>query len=266
MTALDIHTSPFAPAPPTRRTKPVNDPTANLWACLDPRTDRLHAAHAFTGVDSAALLQLAAADALTVPPVRQRVEEGPYDGQFLSMIAAAEPMLMAMPTWAYDDELLRDARLQIGRAKARLAEHSYQNAPDASPRMRVNPSLASVLTLIDKRTRQQHATLLAVIAIAVEAGACKGSIPHLMASADGELSCPSIGQLSFVHPGTRGSDARFVGIRVGRIVIDVPDYQHQQRGDAWESLRGRSGASRSIVVFDPAEVTNFRDEIVAELR
>lgn len=263
MTALETSAA-------TQRTSPANDPTANLWACLDPTADPLRAAHALTGIDPAALLQLTAAETVTTPALRQRLEDGPLDTKLFSMIAAVEPMLAALPVWAYDDELLRDARQQVTRANAALslAEDNLAQANGVTiegANIRLTPSLGSVLALIDKRSRQQHAVFLAVIGLAVEAGIGNG-VPALTVSTQGSLSCPSLGPVSYMHPGARGSDARTAGIRLGHTVVDVPDYQHQKRGDAWASLRSRSGTSRTIVIFDPAEIISYRDEIVAELR
>lgn len=256
----------------TLSTPTVDDPTANLWACLDPSADRLLAAHALTGVDQAALAQLGAAAAITQPEIRRRLERGPHTTEFVLMVAAAEPMLGAVPRWAYDNEMLRDARHGVGHALTLLASAHSEGLSEATSSAMADhhhPSLASVLTLIDQRTRQQHHILLQLVAMAVQAGLCRteaDGVPRLVPTEQGELVCSSIPQLRYVHPGGRGTASGQAGIRLGHILLDVPTYPHQRRSDAWQSLRERSATSRSIVVFDSADLVTHRDELIAEMR
>ncbi len=247
-------------------TLPIDDPTVNLWACLGADTDRLLAAHGLTGISLPALLQLGAAEALDAPDVRNFIEAGDLSTPEAVAVAVSivelGGQLDTMPQWAYDDEQLRHARQAIATASSLLPHDTERRAQPASW---IAPTLQAVVDLVDRRTQRQHAVLLALIVLIVEHDLLDGRLPSIIAGPDGTLSCAGLEAVSYRHPGVRGSDAS-AGITIGRILLDVPDYDSQSQSECWLRLRQRAGVTRPIAIFHPAEVMQYGDEIVAELR
>ncbi len=256
-------------------------PTANLWACVQAPVNRVDAAHALLGLDQRALRQLGAAEMLTTPITGSLLDNGhrildqpgfPHSqlelaaevAAGLRVLNAAGSALEAIPTWAYDDERLRHARGAHARTQA-LAAHSAfheQSVVDAASRRTSSTfsetalSLRTLLPLVDSRTSLQHELVLVVLGHAAAAG-----IRPALEIRDGIAVC---GRIAYRHSGNRGSEGPS-GLRVGSLLIDVPDYRGEPRSVALERLRSRAGKRTAILVESATELTEFEAVIRAEL-
>lgn len=256
-------------------------PTANLWGCVQAPVNRVEAAHALLGLEQAALRQLGAAEMLTTPITGSLLDNGhrileqpgfPHShlelaaevAAGLRVLNAAGAALEVIPTWAYDDERLRHARGAHARTLA-LAAHSAFHEPSVvdAAASRTSPTfsdtaltLDTLLPLVDGRTRDQHQLLVAVLGTAASAG-----VRPTLGIRDGIAVC---GQIAYRHSGNRSSDGPS-GIRVGSLLIDVPDYRGEPRSVALERLRARAGKRTAILVESAAEIAEHTSSIRAEL-
>lgn len=256
-------------------------PTANLWACLRAPVNRVDAAHALLGLDEPALRQLGAAEMLTTPLTGSLLDNGhrildqpgfPHShlelaaevAAGLRVLNAAGSALEAIPSWAYDDERLRHARGAHARTQA-LAAHSAfheDSVVDAASRRTSSTftetalTLQTLLPLVDGRTRDQH-----VLAITVLGYAAASGIRPVLEIRDGIAVC---GQVAYRHCGNRGSEGPS-GLRVGSLLIDVPDYRGEPRSVALERLRARAGRRTAILVESAGELREHEAIIRAEL-
>lgn len=256
-------------------------PTANLWGCVQSPVNRVEAAHALLGLELTALRQLGAAEMLTTPITGSLLDNGhrileqpgfPHShlelaaevAAGLRVLNAAGAALEVIPTWAYDDERLRHARGAHARTLA-LAAHSAFHEPSvvdaAASRTSTTFSdaaltLDTLLPLVDGRTLDQHRLLVAVLGTAASAG-----LRPVLEIRDGIAVC---GRVAYRHSGNRSSDGPS-GIRVGSLLIDVPDYRGEPRSVALERLRARAGKRTAILVETVTELAEHASSIRAEL-
>ena len=129
----------------------------------------------------------------------------------------------------------------------------YQPLLDFLPRTDRPLSQFAITHLSDRRTSLQHKILLAVLATLR-----RGGIDVLpVRPSDGVLSA---GPVEFRHPGARGG-AGAHGIRIGHVLIDVPDVASDRDGSIRRQGQ-RSGMLTPYVVESVAEVTELRDKLV----
>ncbi len=255
--------------------------TSNLWACIRRPINRIDAAHALLGLSVNALRQLGAAEMFTTPIAGNMLDNGPrileqpgFPHQHLDLASevaaglktlnAVGDALEAIPTWAYDDETLRQARGAYARSTA-LAAHSAFHEPAVQARVTERPSkmfadsalgLSTVLSLVDRRTKRQHEVLLTMLSIASESGLR----PDLHID-DGVAHC---GRIAFRHSRTRGADEAS-GIRVGTILFDVADYEGEPNAVALERLAERAKGLTPVLLGDASELVQYESAIRTEL-
>jgi hypothetical protein len=117
----------------------------------------------------------------------------------------------------------------------------------------LEPTIAS---LCDRRTRYQHDVLLTV----VEAIETHG-FPVTFCPENGELIATS---LRYRHPGARGSDGAH-GIRVGRMLIDVPDIPGMDNALAQRQLSRRAGPLETLLVTRPGDLPMVAERVAQTL-
>lgn len=265
----------------TGQTTSEAHPTANLWACVQAPVNRVEAACALLGLDERALRQLGAAEMLTTPITGSLLDNGhrildqpgfPHSNLDLAaevaaglrVLNAAGTALEAIPSWAYDDERLRHARGAHARTQA-LAAHSAFHEPsviDAASRRTSSTfsdaalSLQTLLPLVDARTMRQHELAVAILGHAAAAG-----IRPALEIRDGIAVC---GRIAYRHSGCRGAEGPS-GLRVGSLLIDVPDYRGEPRSVAVDRLRSRAGKRTAILVESAMELGEYEAVIRAEL-
>jgi hypothetical protein len=174
---------------------------------------------------------------------------------------------------AYDDAVLRRARHNAGRAIRYLEHRSLAQVPRRRPNPRAisrtragtrrrtyQPALDllartsepfSVLALegfCDERTTSQH-DLLAALADGLEE---RGRPLRPLRTHEGALMT---GPLWYRHPRNRGDQRVLHGVRVGRVLVDVPESIHERdRERARHQLDARSQGHPSVAVLDAGDV------------
>ena len=183
---------------------------------------------------------------------------------------------------SYDDDTLRKARFNGLRA-SRLLEHralssvarhrpsprEVRRARSGNRRSTYTPALTmlaraadpleaeDILPFCDRRTRTQHALLVAV----VRALCRRGLTGEPFRVVDGSLQS---GLLRYHHPRRRGDRSRPSGILVGPVLVDVPErVRDRNRERAEHALQARSGGREVIVVMDPSDVERAVDLALA---
>jgi hypothetical protein len=179
---------------------------------------------------------------------------------------------------SYDDDTLRQARFNGLRA-IRYLEHralsgvtrhrpsprEMRRARSGNRRTTYGPALAmlakaadpltadDILPFCDRRTRAQHAVLVALVR-ALEA---RGFTVDPFRAVAGTLHS---GLLRYHHPRRRGDRSRPSGILAGRVLVDVPDrVRDRNRERAEHSLAARSGGRPVMVVMEPADIDRAID-------
>lgn len=245
-------------------------PTANLLGCLvnpDSHSQRNRAVEVLLGLDQAAARFLEASELLSHPQIGGWIDSlddllaqpNFPDGQTnlawemvakLRGLAGSARSFDTYPASLYDDEQLRLARgnaSQVQRLLATAALGSFsiaqQDRPVVAPP--VGLALKTITAMVDQRTEMQHSLILAVLGIAHQ----RGHSTELQIS-NGLLRGEVI---AYRHPGTRGTKDPS-GIRVGNLLLDVPDYPGQRCDQSLERLRRRSGRLRPIIVAQPSDV------------
>ena len=183
---------------------------------------------------------------------------------------------------SYDDDTLRKARFNGLRA-SRLLEHralssvarhrpsprEVRRARSGNRRSTYTPALTmlaraadpleaeDILPFCDRRTRTQHAVLVAM----VRALRRRGLTVEPFRAVDGSLQS---GLLRYHHPRRRGDRSRPSGILVGPVLVDVPErVRDRNRERAEHALQARSGGREVIVVMDPSDVERAIDLALA---
>jgi len=179
---------------------------------------------------------------------------------------------------SYDDATLRRAR-RNGLRAIRYLEHralagvtrhrpttrEMRRARSGNRRSTYAPSIAmlaraadpltadDILPFCDRRTRAQHAVLVAMVRALQQRGF--GVEPFRAVA--GTLHS---GLLRYHHPRRRGDRSRPSGILVGRVLVDVAErVRDRNRERAEHALRARSGGRPVVVVMDPADVERAVD-------
>ena len=110
-----------------------------------------------------------------------------------------------------------------------------------------------ILPFCDRRTRAQHAVLVAM----VKALEQRGFAVEPFRAVAGTLHS---GLLRYHHPRRRGDRSRPSGILVGRVLVDVAErVRDRNRERAEHTLRARSGGRPVVVVMDPADIERALD-------
>jgi hypothetical protein len=148
---------------------------------------------------------------------------------------------------------LRDAAT-IRKTKSSKNSGVYQSVIDFVPRLARPLSPWTLTHLGDRRTASQHKMILAVLATLRREGI---DVRPFVAS-QGLLTA---GPMEFRHPGARGLPGAH-GIRVGDMLLDVPDLADDHRG-ALRRLGQRSGSLSPHVVETVDDVSSLADRIVA---
>ena len=178
-----------------------------------------------------------------------------------------------LPADAYDDETLRQARANGGKATRWLQTAQLAKVPRTRPtgreirrvragsrRATYHPALSvleeafeplsadDLVPFCDQRTAAQHQLLVTLVHRLDGAGLF---IPHFRASR-GALRA---GPLEYYHPRVRGERNRVHGILVHDTLVDLPDPGAGARRDvAQEALEARAGGREAIVVFDDDDI------------
>lgn len=182
---------------------------------------------------------------------------------------------------SFDDERVTEARARARQAEGYLGFRSLQGVkPRSDPatvrklrrstdRQMYEPVLQflpravrplsswAINHLGDRRTSQQHKVLLAVLATLRR----EGIEVRPLRPENGLLVG---GPVTYRHPGSRGI-AGAHGIRIGGVLIDVPDVSGDPTGSI-RRLGGRSGHLTSYVVETVDHVTSLSDRIVEAAR
>lgn len=174
----------------------------------------------------------------------------------------------ALPADAYDDEVLRVARLNGHKAERWLHTQHLQTVPRTRPTAReirrvragsrkgtytpairvleeaMEPlTVGDLLPYCDRRTRAQHEV---IIGLAERLEALGRRVPHFRAR-DGVLRA---GPIEFHHPRLRGSNTGLHGILLGDVLVDVPPQGAMTRRDVVvDSLRRRAEGREVVAVF-----------------
>ncbi len=147
----------------------------------------------------------------------------------------------------------RNDPLTVRRTRRSKARSTYDPVLDFLPRA-MRPLSGWALThLGDRRTSQQHKVLLAVLACLRREGVDVRPFEPV----NGVLHA---GPVEYRHPGSRGL-AGAHGIRIGDVLIDVPDVSGDPAG-AIRRLGQRSGTLRPFIAETVAHVNALSDQIV----
>jgi hypothetical protein len=184
---------------------------------------------------------------------------------------------------SYDDDTLRKARFNGLRA-SRLLEHralssvarhrpsprEVRRARSGNRRSTYTPALTmlaraadpleaeDILPFCDRRTRTQHAVLVAM----VRTLRSRGVTVEPFRAVGGSLQS---GLLRYHHPRRRGDRSRPSGILVGPVLVDVPErVRDRNRERAEHALQARSGGREVIVVMGQSDVERAIDLALAE--
>ncbi len=178
---------------------------------------------------------------------------------------------------SFDDERVTEARARARRALSYLEHRSlagvkpksdpgtlrklhrspdiklYQPVVDFLPRATRPLSQSAINHLSDRRTALQHKVLLAVLATLLREGVSIRPLRPVQGMLVG-------GPVQYRHPGSRGL-AGAHGIRVGNILIDVPDVSGDPTGSI-RRLGGRSGRLTPYSVESVEHVNALSDRII----
>ena len=179
----------------------------------------------------------------------------------------------SMSAQAYDDDTLRRAR-HNGMRAIRFLEHRAMSAVNrdrptpralkrtrsGSRRQTYQPALRmleraadpltaeDILPFCDRRTRAQHALIMALVERLSSRGV---DLPPFRAF-EGILYS---GPIRYNHPRRLGDRSRPHGVMLGGVLVDVPErVREDNRERAEYSLRERSGGLPTVVVLEPTDV------------
>ncbi len=130
---------------------------------------------------------------------------------------------------------------------------TYRSVLDFLPRATRPLSQRAINHLSDRRTALQHKVLLAVLATLIREGVNVRPLQPVNGVLVG-------GPVEYRHPGSRGLPGAH-GIRVGEILIDVPDVHGDPTGSI-RRLGGRSGRLTPFVVESVEHVSSLGNRIV----
>jgi hypothetical protein len=179
---------------------------------------------------------------------------------------------------SYDDTTLRRARYNgmrairflEHRALANVARHrpsprELRRARSGNRRSTYTPALTmlaraadpldaeDILPFCDRRTRAQHAVLVAM----VRGLERRGFAAEKFRAVAGTLQS---GLLRYHHPRRRGDRSRPSGILAGGVLVDVPDrVRDRNRERAEHAMLARSGGRPVVVVMEPSDVERSID-------
>ncbi|HSL57086.1 MAG TPA: hypothetical protein VK866_04520 [Acidimicrobiales bacterium] len=191
----------------------------------------------------------------------------------LGTIRTAARDVDLLPSDAYDDDLLRQARAngqraarwmmsgplakvprvrptgrEMRRTRSGTRKATYHPAVDVLERAQTALTAADAVAFCDRRTRAQHHVLLGVLE---RIEATTGRRRPLLAR-DGSLRS---GLVEFHHPRQRGDRSRLHGILVGDVLVDVPDRLADHRRELVEaSLTDRADGRRVVAVLEEVDI------------
>lgn len=147
------------------------------------------------------------------------------------------------------------------RAERRVANGSlrapYATALAFCEAHRHGLRVEALASLVDRRTALQHHVLVAMLRVLWPVGV-RGKVSVV----DGAVH---VGPVSYRHPSCRGASGR-QGIRVGTLLIDVPDWPGQSTVEGWSRLRERAAIRDPLLIADPDAVSGHEAQILDALR
>jgi hypothetical protein len=178
-----------------------------------------------------------------------------------------------LPADAYDDETLRQARINGAKATRWLHIAQLAKVPRTRPsgremrrvragsrRATYQPALRvleealeplsadDLVSFCDQRTSAHHRLVVELVHRLEAEGVF---IPHFRAS-HGALRA---GPVEYYHPRVRGERSKVHGILLHDLLVDIPDTGAGVRRDVAEAaLAARAGGRESIVVMDDADI------------
>lgn len=155
----------------------------------------------------------------------------------------------------------RPSRRAVSRTRAGKANQVYAPALDMLARVAEPLTLEELLPFCDRRTRSQHALVVAVIRELERRGL---PIPALRAESRSLFAGP----VEYRHPRRRGAGDAWHGVIVGDLLVDVPaQIRTPNREAAQHELEQRAGGARpAVVVMDIAEIPAVVDRAIATAR
>lgn len=148
----------------------------------------------------------------------------------------------------------------VKRVRGGKAADRYRPALAVLERATEPLGVHELVAFCDRRTRRQHALLLAVFDELERRGM---RVPALRVEGGSLLAGP----VSYLHPRRPGAAERLHGVLVGEVLIDVPDRLDDPDPDrARRSLAARAGGRTSVVVHDEHDVPAAIDTAVRDAR
>ncbi len=154
----------------------------------------------------------------------------------------------------------RPARRAIKRTRGGKNSAPYRPALAMLERVAEPLSLEELAPYCDRRTRVQHAVLLALIEELETRGL---RIPSLRAEGGSLFAGP----VEYVHPRRRGDRSRLHGVLIGDLLVDVPErLKDRDRDRATIELEARAHGRQVAVVLDPPDVPTAVDRAIVAAR
>ncbi len=155
----------------------------------------------------------------------------------------------------------RPSRRAIKRTRGGKSCHVYGPALDMLARMAEPLTLDELVPFCDRRTRSQHAVVVAVILELERRGL---TVPALRAESGSLFAGP----VEYRHPRRRGSRDPMHGLIVGDLLVDVPaQVSELDRETAQKELEQRVGGVRpALIVMDISEIPAVVDRAITTAR
>ena len=155
----------------------------------------------------------------------------------------------------------RPSRRAVNRTRGGKSSQVYAPALDMLARVAEPLSLEELVPFRDRRTRSQHAVVVAVIRELERRGL---AIPALRAESGSLFAGP----VEYRHPHRRGARDLVHGVIVGDLLVDVPaQLKHMDREAAQHELEQRAGVGRpALIVMDIDEIPTVVDRAITTAR
>lgn len=154
----------------------------------------------------------------------------------------------------------RVSQRDLRRTRGGKSSRSYRPALAMLERVAEPLTLEELMPYADRRTRAQHALLLAVIDELAGRGL---DVPALRAEAGSLFAGP----VEYVHPRRRGDRSRLHGVLIGTVLVDVPERAGERDRDrATADLRARARGRDVVAVLDATDVARAVDHAILVAR
>ncbi|MFL6206249.1 MAG: hypothetical protein ACJ739_12960 [Acidimicrobiales bacterium] len=167
--------------------------------------------------------------------VRQARHNGQHAGRFLD-----HQTLMQVP-------IVRPTGRALRRTRAGSRRHTYQPALGLLRRAAEPMQAAHFAAFTDERTTAQHDLLAATLH---HLERTTGTRPPLLTDRGGLTAGP----VTYHHPGRHGEADHVDGVRIGDVLLDVPDPLDADASAARAELEARAGGRRTVLALGADDV------------